>query len=104
LYDPLTETWATTGSMTRARFGHTAFVLSNEKVLVTSGENYASNLNTTELHDPSTDTWSITGNMNTARSEHTASLLTNGKVFVTGGYGNSGALNSTELYSSFQTN
>ncbi|CAF1347888.1 unnamed protein product [Adineta ricciae] len=85
--------WKSTGNMAVARYGHTASILSNGKVLITGGYN-GGYLNSAELYDPSTGNWTTTRTMSVARYGHTASILSNGKVLVTGG----GYLNSAELY------
>ena len=77
LYDPLTETWKTTGSMKHARSMHTALMLTNGKVLVAGGDNDGRALNSTELYDPATGNWTTTGSMHNARYLHTASILNN---------------------------
>ena len=85
-----------TGNLVNARYGHTATLLPNGKVLVVGGlvNNYTP-LTTAELYDSTTGTWSATGSMATARSSHSATLLSNGKVLVAGGAGNTA---SAELY------
>jgi len=76
----------TTGSLTTARYGHTATLLPNGKVLVAGGVSGAiATLGSSELYDPATGVWSTTGSMATARAYHTATLLPNGKVLVAGG-------------------
>ncbi|MDA8413814.1 MAG: choice-of-anchor D domain-containing protein [Desulfobacteraceae bacterium] len=83
--------------MASDRYGHTATLLSDGKVLVSGGYN-GSNLNTAEIYDPSNGTFSaISGSMVTARQNHTAVLLPNGKVLVSGGY-NDSYLNTAEIY------
>ncbi|CAF3079080.1 unnamed protein product [Rotaria sp. Silwood2] len=84
--------------MSSTRYGHTASLLTNEKILVTGG--YHHNMtNTVELYDPSTEDWTTFERMNYVRYYHTASVLSNGKVLVTGGF-TSEDLNSNaaELY------
>jgi Kelch motif len=93
LIDPL---WAPAGSMSTGRFGHTATLLGNGKVLVAGG--YPGAKSSAELYDPATNTWTLTGSMNTPRYKHTATLLDNGTVLVTGGYSGSAYLSSAELY------
>ena len=89
-----------TGSLTTARFYHTATLLPNGKVVVAGGQDYSSSnaLASAELYDPASGTWTATGRLATARAYHTATLLPNGKVLVAGGAGNSGILTSAELY------
>jgi N-acetylneuraminic acid mutarotase len=84
LYDPSTGTWAATGSLNTGRFGHTASLLPNGKVVVVGGSS-ASALASAELYDPNTATWSTLSQLNTARVYHLATVLTNGKIIVTGG-------------------
>src|SRR5438034_7345390 len=57
--------WSYTGNLNIARYGHTATLLQNGKVLVVGG--YGGETSA-ELYDPATGTWSITGSQNTART------------------------------------
>jgi hypothetical protein len=96
---PVTHpSWTFTGSLNTARFGHTATLLPDGKVLVAGGI-----LNSAELYDPATGTWSLTGKLNVTRYFHTATLLPNGKVLVAGGQSSPAPpslaiTNSAELY------
>ncbi len=92
--------WMTTGSLATARWGHTATILSDGRVLVAGGWDFAGNkLSDCEIYDPSTGQWTATGSLATARVLHTATLLASGKVLVAGGSGNSpGILSSCEIY------
>ena len=81
--------WSVTGNLNTPRYGHTATLLANGKVLVTGGLDRAlapfGVTDSAELYDSATGTWGSTGNLNTGRSGHTATLLANGKVLVVGG-------------------
>ncbi len=93
-------TFVPTGSNGTARYGHTATLLPNGKVLVAGGYNNIDGyLTSAELYDPATGTFSPTGSMGTARFNPSATLLPNGKVLLAGGIlGPSGHNSSAELY------
>src|SRR5437016_10199298 len=75
-----------TGSMTTPRFGHTATLLTNGKVLITGGAILIGNspipINTAELYDPSTVTFTVAGDMTRAPYGHVATLLPDGRVLI----------------------
>jgi hypothetical protein len=96
LYDPASG-WTGTGSMTNARYFHTATLLPNGRVLVAGGVGTNGPLSSAELYDPASG-WAGTGSMTNARTYHTATLLPNGLVLVAGGFGNGSVLSSAELY------
>jgi hypothetical protein len=91
----LVGTFSSTGSMTTARYGSTATLLPNGKVLVAGGFGSAASA---ELYDPATGLFSSTGSMSIARTEHIATLLPNGSVLVAGGYNFPNGFASAELY------
>ena len=99
LYETKTGTFSPTGSMTTARSGHTATLLSDGRLLTAGGQEADGiQLASAELYDPKTGTFSPTGSMTTARSGHTATLLSDGRVLIAGGDDNSGPVASAELY------
>src|SRR5512132_3234055 len=84
-------TFTTTGNMSVARFGHTATLLPNGKVLIAGGVQSGltpgtlpAALASAELYDPATGTSAATGNMTTVRAGLTATLLPTGKVLIAG--------------------
>jgi CSLREA domain-containing protein/uncharacterized repeat protein (TIGR01451 family) len=102
LLDLRTGTFAPTShNMTAARFGMTATLLNNGKVLIAGGQNSGGVVNSAELYDPATDTFTATGNLNAARTGASATLLGTGKVLVAGGSSDgtiNGALKSAEVF------
>jgi hypothetical protein len=102
LFNPATNSWTATGTLTDKRYNHTATLLSTGKVLIAGGtgqpKRSAVKLASSELYDPATGTFSATGSLNAARTQHTAATLQNGKVLAIGGLGTTSYLASTELY------
>ena len=89
-----------TGSLTVPRFGQTATLLADGKVLIAGGMpgNGAYHA-TAELYDPATGRFAPAGSMGSARACHTATLLPNGKVLLAGGADRSwNHLATSELY------
>jgi len=86
LYDPHTGTFRPTGSMSTGRYGHTATLLADGRVLIVGGDAGSDKpLASAELYDPATGTFSPTGSMATPRADDTATLLLDGRVLITGG-------------------
>jgi large repetitive protein len=52
VYDPALGTWAATGSLTTARYNHTATCLPNGQVLAAGGRNAGGYLKSAELYQP----------------------------------------------------
>lgn len=91
LYDPVTRSWSTTGTMSVDRYYHTATLLPDGTVLVAGSVHSSSSA---ELYDPTTGSWTVTGSMHNGRHDFTATLLTDGTVLVAAYEGHNGA----ELY------
>jgi hypothetical protein len=100
LYDPATGTFSRTGTMAFDRYGDTATLLRDGRVLIVGGESLRSGIvASTELYDPKTGVFTSTGSMSTPRTGHTATLLPDGDVLIAGGYDSAGfSLASAELY------
>ena len=92
--------FALTGSLATARYGHTATLLLNGEVLVTGGLDASGNLlSSAELYNPNTGKWTVTGSMSEARSAFSATLLSSGEVLVVGGLASAASVSSSaELY------
>lgn len=127
LYNPLTRSWSSTGSMNTARSSYTATRLNGPACRAASPPGYCGDilvaggsadsasantaLNTAETYDPASGTWTnTTGNLVTARSQHAATLLDGpechaagppaycGKVLISGGVAAGVSLSAAELY------
>jgi N-acetylneuraminic acid mutarotase len=82
IFDPVNGIWSAVSGMAVARASHTATLLTNGRVLVTSGIT-AAGVVATELYDPTLNIWATVGNV-ISRTNPTASLLGNGKVLISG--------------------
>ena len=81
-----------TGSLSTARYRHTATLLNDGRVLVAGGKSVGYGvLSSTELFSPATCEWSPSGNFNWDREGHTATLLPDGRVLVLGGRNSGGS-------------
>ena len=94
IYDPATGRFIAGPSMSTARTGQGAVLLSNQKVLIVGGADNGGPLASAEIYDPASNRFSATTNMHTARVGRTAVLLKDGRVLVTGG----GSGRAAEIY------
>ena len=95
--------FTSTGSMTTARWGYTATLLPDGRVLIAGGTNIIGRTSSTglasaELYDPASGTFTPTGSMTTPRVSFTATLLRDGRVLIAGGLNAGSVLASAELY------
>jgi hypothetical protein len=109
IYNPATNSWTATGSMSTGRYYATATLLGNGTVLVVGGDNIVPNmmsgmgsspLTSAEIYNPATGSWQSAGNTATGHVWATASLLPSGQVLVAGGSleGCCGGVTGADLY------
>jgi hypothetical protein len=102
LYDPETQRFSATGSLTVARVGMAAVRLPSGRVLVVGGWTGRETTDESELYDPATGNFAGAGRMTTKRGRPEATLLSTGDVLITGGadHDSPGGIASVELYHS----
>ena len=104
-YDPTTNRFTATGSLTTSRAGPESVLLQSGKVLVTGGRDGAAYLASAETYDPATRTFTGTTSMTGGRVADTATMLVvagsppaaAGPVLFAGGFAQ-GYLNTANLY------
>ncbi len=102
LYDPVSQIFKATGSMTTGRSGHTTTLLLNGTVLVTGGRpnvSLSGQTDTAEIYDPLSGQFTATaGKLSSGLYAHTATRLKDGHVLIAGGLTDSGVTSAAELY------
>ena len=87
LYDPATNSYATTGSMSIGRAGASATLMADGSVLVFGGQSAQFSATAViDRYNPATGTFAAIGNLGTARSRMGVSLLPDGRILAAGGY------------------
>lgn len=93
VYSPTTGSWRNTRGngqalqMFTARYGHTATLLNDGRVLLAGGWDERAVHDSAELYDPVTDSFAPTaGRMVIPMTFHTATVLANGNVLIAGGF------------------
>lgn len=101
IYDPLSVSWSSTGSLSTPREGHSATLLPDGRVLVVNGY-YLTWLASAEIYDPVGGGWSQTVDPLSCHGvAHTATLMSDGQVLVVGGAcggGTPGIRDDAEVY------
>jgi hypothetical protein len=97
-YDPVSDTFQATGSLSTARHSQTATVLPTGRVLVAGGVSTTLTLASTELYDPGTGQFGPSPPMVVPRYLDTATLLETGEVLLLGGVSATAPLASAELF------
>lgn len=90
IYDPLTRSFATTGRMNEKRYGHSASILADGRVLVaggSGGREWKDRRRSAEVYDPQQKGFSRTKEMSLPRFNHPAAtlLLSDNRILVAGG-------------------
>jgi hypothetical protein len=103
IYDPATNTFTATGSMTDARLHFSMALLDDGRVLVAGGEDLTrTTLASAELYDPDTGLFTPTGSLATDRANAQVQRLGDGSIFLAGGVstvnGGGFAVLSAEIY------
>jgi hypothetical protein len=108
IYDPAGGSFSDAGPMTTERFGHTATLLPDGRVLIAGGSSREGALKSAELFDPATGQFKATGSMADYRQYAADALLADGRVLIVGGedsyelehsgVGVDRALSSAEIY------
>ena len=102
IFDPATNAFTLTGSMSTPRTHHTASLLPGGTVLVAGGVPNTVNGTpakaTAEIYSPTTGTFSPTGSMTTQREYAQDTVLVNGNPLIAGGDDGIKVMSTTEIY------
>jgi hypothetical protein len=105
LFDPVTNTIQSAGTLNARRYFAVAALLPNDKVLVAGGAVPGSSTASSEIYDPAANNFVTGPQMTESRSGAMAVRLPKGKVLIAGGFGGTGGpggfgdyLATTEIY------
>jgi hypothetical protein len=109
IYDPVADSWTWTAAINLQRWGHTATLLRDGRVLVVGGgvlvsggridwTNEPELRRSAEIFDPGTNAWSFAGSLAFPRAGHTATLMPTGEVLVVGGQWLDEAVAASEVF------
>lgn len=97
-FDPARRRWMPVPDMHEARYGHSAFLLPDGRVLVFGGTQTGGEfLRTSEIYDPRSNRWSRGPLMNQGRWQHAAVMLADRRILIAGS-GEPGAEMTSEVY------
>jgi N-acetylneuraminic acid mutarotase len=86
IYDPVANTWTTTGSMRSPRSLHAAVLLRDGRVLVAGGYDTDNNpIASAEIFDPARGRWEVAPSLPSPHGHPISALLPGGEVLVAGG-------------------
>jgi N-acetylneuraminic acid mutarotase len=92
-YDPASNMWSATASLSEARFAYVLSLLPNGQVLAVGGaRDHDSNWSTdsfvsqVEVYDPAANAWQTVGDIPQPSANAAAALFHDGRLWVTGGY------------------
>ena len=91
IFDPSTGTFSPTGSLNIGRFGHSATLLPDGRVMALGGTTTedigpSQQVQTAEVYDPATGKFHFLGYTALGRGLHALTLLNNGRYLLVGGY------------------
>jgi hypothetical protein len=99
IYDPKTRTFSSGGRLMAPRYGHTATLLQDGRVLVTGGRGREGEyVDRAEIYDPRTGKSEWVDGMLYGRYHASAALLSDGKVVVIGGRAGQGLVELPEVF------
>ena len=90
--------WTPVGSLNGARWGHTATVLDDGRVVIAGGENAIGPVASVEIFDPASGQFTVAGTLSSPRKGHAAARLADGQVLLAGGFDGTSVLSSIDVF------